>query len=292
MKKKLLLVGLCVCTLMANAESFTLDLATATDMNSKPIQFETKDILVYNGNLKDVWDSTYSANGIYQFIYSNKAKYMFSHLSGGNGGWSTYYDGFTISKNASDTLNQFGCMAKGGRKGIGTPFAVGYYSTYYTSTPNLILFDNEYYPTEIYICQSAFTYSSIMNGDGFARKFTDKDTLALIISAYDGVLTTEQSITYYLAINGNFNKSWTKVDLSPLGKCYGLNFSMTSTDVGTYGINTPLYFCLDELTISTTPSAALSNQVIEQNTTKRLINGQLFIERDGHLFDVTGRCVK
>lgn len=292
MKKKLLLVSLCVCALMANAESFTLDLATATDMNSQPIQYETKDILVYSGNLKDAWDSTYSANGIYQFIYANEAKFMFSHLSGGNGGYSTYYDGFTVSKNAADTLNQFACMAKGGRKGVGTPFAVGYYSTYYTSTPNLIYFDDEYYPTEIYICQSAYTYSSIMNGDGFAKKFTDKDTLALIISAYDGVSTTEKSITYYLAVDGQFNKSWTKVDLSALGKCYGLDFSMTSTDSGTWGMNTPAYFCLDELTISTSPTTALSNQVVEQNVTKRLINGQLFIEREGHLFDVTGRCVK
>lgn len=291
MKKKLLFVGLCVCTLIANAETFTLDLATATDMNSQPIQFETKDISVYNGNLKDVWDSTYSANGIYQFIYTNEAKFMLSHLSGGNGGFSTYYDGFTISKNSSDSLNQFACKAKGGYKGEGTPFVVGYYSAYYTTNPNLILFDNEYYPAEVYICQSSYTYSSMMNGDGYARKFTDKDTLALIISAYDGVSTTEKSITYYLAVDGQFNKSWTKVDLSALGKCYGLNFSMTSTDGSEWGMNTPAYFCLDALSISTTPTA-VSNPIMEQSATKRLINGQLFIEREGHLFDVTGRCVK
>ena len=289
MKKKLLFIGLCACAIMANAEEYTLDLSTATDMSSTPIKYETEDILVYNGNVKDVWDSTYSVLWSSQYIYANDAKFMFSHLLSGYNDYNSW-EGFTVSKNAADTLNQFGCMAKGGLKGMGTPFVVGYYSNYMVAYPNVVLFSDNYYPKEVYICQSAYTYSSITKGDAYAKKFTSKDTLSLIISAYDGVSVTDKSVTYYLAVDSAFNKAWTKVDLSSLGECMGLSFSMNSTDKGQYGINTPTYFCLDGLTVSTeapTPSAVFTPSAAT-TATKRIVDGRLVIERDGCLYDVTG----
>ena len=38
-----------------SAEVITMDLTTATNLNSEAIKYETKDIKVYNGSLKDVW---------------------------------------------------------------------------------------------------------------------------------------------------------------------------------------------------------------------------------------------
>ncbi len=290
MKKTLLLIGLCACAIMANAEEYTLDLSTATDMNSTAIKYETKDILVYNGNVKDVWDSTYSTYRANQYIFVNDAKFMFSHLLSGNSYGGTSWEGFTVSKSAADTLNQFGCMAKGGLKGVGTPFIVGYYSAYEVADPTSVLFDGKYYPKEVYICQNNYTYNSISKGDGLAKKFTSKDTLSLIISAYDGTTVTDKSVTYYLAVDSVFNKAWTKVDLSSLGECMGLSFSFASTDSGEYGINTPTYFCLDGLTISTvapTPSAIFTPSAAGI-ATKRIVDGRVVIERDGCLYDVTG----
>lgn len=281
-----------------SAETYTLDLSTATDMNLKALQFETKDFAVYNGNLRDVWDSTYSENSMAQLIYCNDSKFMLSHLPGGNSWNGTSWDGFTISKNAADTLNQFACVAKGGLKGIGTPFAIGYYSEYTTASlqmPNtMVTFSDEYYPAEVYICQNAWVSQAITKGSGMARAFTDKDTLALIISGLDGTYSVTKSITYYLAVDGKYNTGWTRVDLSPIGKCFGLGFMVTSTDVGQYGTNTPTYFAMDGLKISTqeitTGIDAISTQ--ESDIQKIIVNGELLIIRDGIRYTMQGQRVE
>ncbi|MCF0181244.1 MAG: DUF4465 domain-containing protein, partial [Muribaculaceae bacterium] len=40
---------------------------------------------------------------------------------------------------------------------------------------------------------------------------------------------------------------WKWVDLSGLGKVTELNFTLSSTDNGAWGMNTPGYFCMDDL---------------------------------------------
>jgi hypothetical protein len=40
--------------------------------------------------------------------------------------------------------------------------------------------------------------------------------------------------------------TWEWLDLKSLGVVAALNFSMESTDMGDWGINTPAYFCLDD----------------------------------------------
>lgn len=179
-------------------------------------------------------------------------------------------------------------------KGDGTPFVIGYYSAYSTSKySNLVTFFEPYYPQEVYICQNAYTYEALTKGYGVANKFTDKDTLSLIIEAYDAdkdALTNK--VVYYLAVDGKFNKGWEKVDLSSLGKCDGLAFSFDSTDKGAYGINTPTYFALDGLKISSEAITAIENQTVSIPATKRVVNGVLVIERNGILYNAAGQVIK
>ena len=42
---------------------------------------------------------------------------------------------------------------------------------------------------------------------------------------------------------------WTDVDLSILGDVYGLSFDYESSDIGSFGINTPTYFAIDNIDI-------------------------------------------
>lgn len=289
--KKLFLFCAALLALSAQAETFTLDLSTATDMASSPIQYETKDISVYMGNMKDVWDSTYAAGGLYQYIYCNDAKFMLSHTPGGANYNGTYYDGFTISKVAADTLNQFACTAKGGLKGVGTPFVIAYFSEY-SEAPS-IMFNDGYYPAEVSICQSTYTLEGIVNGIAQAHKFTDKDTLALLISGLNYKYEEVNTITYYLAVDGKYNQNWDEVDLSSIGLCRGISFRMTSTDKGQYGINTPTYFALDGLTISTEKvETGIQNVETPVKATKRLVNGVLLIERNGNTYNAAGQLLK
>lgn len=283
--KKLFLLCAAALTLAAHAEDITLDLTTATDASSIAVDYETEGKSVWNGHTKDVWTLTYSEADSASMLLANNGKFMFEHNAIAD------YDswgGFTISKNAADTLNQFACAAKGGVKGVGSPFIVAYYQAYNGALT--LTFDNFYYPKEIYVCQDMVTLISLQNGDSYAKKFTAKDTLALHISGLDENDANTDTVTYYLAVDSVFNQAWTKIDLSSIGYCYALEFSMTSTDTGMYGMNTPAYFALDALTVSSesTTTAIQQTDAEQPKATKRLINGQLYIEQNNRLYTLTG----
>ena len=283
--KKLFLLCAAALTLAAHAEDITLDLTTATDFTSNAVVYETDGKAVWNGHTKDVWDLTYSEEDAASMLLANDGKFMFEHNADVA---SNSWGGFTISKNAADTLNQFACAAKGGVKGVGSPFIVAYYQAYLGALT--LTFDDFYYPKEIYVCQDMVTLLSLQNGDSFAKKFTAKDTLALHISGLDEDDHNTDTVTYYLAVDSVFNQAWTKIDLSSIGYCYALEFSMTSTDTGAYGMNTPAYFALDALTVSSesTTTALQQTEAEQPKATKRLINGQLYIEQNNRLYTLTG----
>lgn len=289
--KKLFFFCAALLALTAQAEEITLNLYTATDANGAGIEYNTENIM----------DSTYSEDYAYMFIYTNDADIMLSHLISGNSWGGTSWDGFTLSKKNTDTGNQFECVAKGGLEGEGTPFVVGYYSEYYANnntdgytTSNFIEFSEDYYPKEVYICQSSNTLKALKEGMTPARPFTDKDTLALIITGINNQYEeVGKSVVYHLAVDGKFNQGWEKVDLSSLDACNGLSFRMTSTDKGQLGINTPTYFALDGLTISTEKvETGIQNVETSVKATKRLVNGELLIEHNGNTYNAAGQLRK
>ena len=246
--------SLAACLSVAQAaETITLDL-------SKPIDPET---FVFGTN--DVWTETYNAE---DYTYFEVQNFMFSHLPSMNSYGGTSWEGFTVARVASDTLNAFGCMAKGGVAGVGTPYLVGYYSEYYTRTngngdpsSNMILFNdgNTYDAVGVYVCNNSNTYHSILNGDSYAKKFAQGDTLVLKIHALDeyyAIDDSKQNVVVYLAdcrssdaSAWKINKGWEWIDLSALGNVSGLAFTMASSDVSYGYMNTPAYFCLDKLTV-------------------------------------------
>ena len=52
---------------------------------------------------------------------------------------------------------------------------------------------------------------------------------------------------FYLAKGKDILKEWAYVDLTPLGEIDELTFSMSGSRTGDYGLNTPSYFCFDNL---------------------------------------------
>lgn len=291
--KRLFLLILAACSLLASAEVITMDLTTATDLLANPVTYSTSYGDGYY-DCTDVWDSTYNDSGLCQFIYTNDARFMLSHMPSmmSYGGMS--WEGFTLSKVSQDTANVFGCVANGGLAGVATPYIIGYYSEWVTESQgfssNIILFDQEYYPEYVYICQNSNTMEAIANGNVFnARPFTENDTLALIISALNSSLEETQSLTYYLAVDGEMNRGWVKVPLAVLGKTSGLSFRMTTTDTGDFGSNTPLYFALDALTVNTEQPTAVENlPVLQEEATKIWYQGYVYILRQGTIYNLQG----
>ena len=105
-----------------------------------------------------------------------------------------------------------------------------------------------------YVTNSTYAVLSMENGDGFAKQFGAGDWFKLVVEGFDKSGTSTGTVEFYLA---DFRTSsspgiiteWTPVDLAPLGSVTEIKFDLQSSDVGTNGMNTPAYFCFDNLAI-------------------------------------------
>jgi hypothetical protein len=105
-----------------------------------------------------------------------------------------------------------------------------------------------------YITNSTYAFNSMRSGDAFAKKFVakDKDFFRLDVFGYRGGMLTKDSVSFYLADFRNADttknyivRDWQWVDLAKIGKVDSLKFRLQSSDNGTFGMNTPAYFCID-----------------------------------------------
>ena len=102
-----------------------------------------------------------------------------------------------------------------------------------------------------YITNSSYAYTSMKDGDSFAKKFGLGDWFKLTITGYDANEEVTGTKEFYLADLRDADKAyiindWRYVDLSGLGKVKKIGFDLSSTDTGDYGMNTPAYFCFDD----------------------------------------------
>jgi hypothetical protein len=121
-----------------------------------------------------------------------------------------------------------------------------------------------------YFTNSTYAFNSMRDGDSFAKQFggdtgTDPDFFFITIKGYSEGQLSEDSIDFYLA-DYRFEEDsldylvddWEWVDLSALGNVDSLQFSFSSSDTsifyGAVFLNTPAYFCMDNLVISTVSS--------------------------------------
>ncbi len=107
-----------------------------------------------------------------------------------------------------------------------------------------------------YITNATYAYYSMLNGDAYSKKFggengTDEDWFKVTICGISEQGDTTGTIEYFLADFRDNEKyilnTWKWVDLSSLGEIAKLRFSLSSSDVGDWGMNTPAYFCIDQL---------------------------------------------
>ena len=100
----------------------------------------------------------------------------------------------------------------------------------------------------MYVCNNVYAYNSITKGDAIAGDpFGDDDWFLLSIGGMlDGKMVNTQ-VDFYLAKGKNVVTDWTYVDLSQLGKVDAIFFTMTGSRTGDWGLNTPTYFCIDNL---------------------------------------------
>ena len=93
----------------------------------------------------------------------------------------------------------------------------------------------------------------MLYGDSFAHKFEQGDWFKLTITGYDASKAVTGTVETYLADLRSENEAehfilneWQWVDLSPLGTVQSVQFVLSSSDVGQWGMNTPGYVCVDD----------------------------------------------
>jgi hypothetical protein len=110
-----------------------------------------------------------------------------------------------------------------------------------------------------YVTNNNTTYYSLLNSSAPAKKFggisgNDPDWLLLTITGkdVDGVITG--IVDFYLADYRFDDNSmdyiidtWEYIDLTSLGQVKTLEFALSSSDIGDWGMNTPAYFALDTI---------------------------------------------
>lgn len=189
--------------------------------------------------------------------------------------WS-YWDSFSYSNktntSSSGLAGQFtaysGNGAGGGAAGS-TNYGISYDgSAMWGWNPQVVAPEEQMF-AGAYFTNNAYAYYSMVTGDSVAKKFggasgTDPDWFKLTIYGLDDTLErTSNSVDFYLAdyrgesASDYIVKDWTWVDLASLGSVWGLEFALSSSDVGSWGMNTPAYFAVDNLSAVPEPGSLL-----------------------------------
>lgn len=219
--------------------------------------------------------ATFDDLGLGAESYENGSGLSGSYVSGGatfDNNYFPSFDGFsgfaasTLTNNTTPGFgNQFANITGGDAGGAG-----GYGVFFETfGSPGRITLPSVQTVTGAYITNTTYAALSMLSGDAFAKQFggvtgTDPDYFRLLIEGFDDFNASTGVVEFMLADYRNLGGTldyivdqWTWLDLTGLGDVSSLGFSFDSSDVGSFGINTPQYFAIDNLTTIPEPSTAL-----------------------------------
>lgn len=204
--------------------------------------------------------------------------------------YDSQYDswaGFAFSNHTDTTtagyLNQYSAYPGTGAGGSAN-YAVGFYASYFAVSTSVSLGSlTNVAGLGASFTNTTYTALSMLDGGFPAKRFggdsgNDADWLLLTISGYAaGSLTN--TIDFYLADYRFADNAldyivddWRHVDFTALGTVDEIRFSLSSSDNGTFGMNTPAYFAMDNFLAVPEPSpllAALSGLALAARRKRR-----------------------
>ncbi len=193
----------------------------------------------------------------------------------------------------------------------GTGIHGGNYAVSYLSGSSVIKFETEsaHEVKGFFITNSTYATLLLQEGDEYSKKFggetgDDPDWFKLsILGMKDG--TASDSVEFYLAdyrfednTQNYIIQTWQWVELSSLGQVDSLVFTLSSTDVGDFGMNTPAYFCLDYLHVAPQNEVYVENIIkpdfsVYPNPTNGIINLKTSTSEASqvHIYTTSGQLV-
>lgn len=193
------------------------------------------------------------------------------------------WNGFSWS-NVVDTVtsgygNQYAAFPGGGSDGAGgananETYVIAFGDSAWFNLPDAISL------TSVDLANTTWAATSMRDGDAFSKQFggvtgDDPDYFRVTFTGYDRETTVvdpngdgEFEITYgneigsidFVLVDYRFADNsqdyiqdiWQRFDLSPISNARSVGLTFFSTDSGDFGINTPAYVAIDNLTFSTT----------------------------------------
>jgi len=122
--------------------------------------------------------------------------------------------------------------------------------------------------SSVHVTNSTYAALSMQNGDAFAKKFggvseNDPDFFLLTFTGFSAPNASGSvtgSVDFFLADFRFENNSldyivdqWTSVDLTGLGAAHSIGLTLTGSDIGQFGLNTPAYVAIDNLVFVAIP---------------------------------------
>lgn len=263
------------------------------------------------------WNGSDLSGGFTSGIASFPNTYDTAYSSWSGFSYSNMRDDSTIGfVNQYSTISAGGMYAPdtGGTNYVVAWVALDWMSPTYDPIPNEVIWTDtsEHIVSGFYVTNSTWTYLSILNGDGVAKQFggisgNDPDYYKLLIYGEKSDSSLTDTVEFYLADYRFSNNdsdyiidAWTWVDLYELGEVEKLYFSVASSDVGSFGINTPTYFCMDNLMVYPSEDntfIAENNNEIKVSVYPNPSNGKFRINTGTNdtynifVFDFNGRIV-
>ncbi len=178
------------------------------------------------------------------------------------GSWAQWAYANGTDRTTSGFSNQFSSFAGGGANGSPT-FGIGFQDQGdFFDLPRISRPNDAPGFQSLMVTNTTYTALSMRDGDSFAKKFggadgTEPDYLQLVITGKDADDNAMGSVDFYLA-DYRFTDSsldyivddWVEVDLRPIADALSLEFSIDSSDIGPFGINTPAFFAVDDITLA------------------------------------------
>jgi len=183
-----------------------------------------------------------------------------------------FWSGFSVSNMEDDSsrgfTNQYSAITGGG-------FNSSNYGVFYGKGNLLVEGDAKGKPVNGFlITNGTYAYYDMKEGSAFTKKFggtsgNDPDYFKVEISAWkNSGNPADTTLEVYLADFRSSNNAddyilntWKFVDLSAFGAVDSFGFNFYSSDTGQFGINTPLYFCIDNFGSHTTGIEKANNNL-------------------------------
>ena len=179
--------------------------------------------------------------------------YRLSYLSGGlNFEALGLYDGmfacgFGPSNHITSSQPYYSAQSLMGLEGPDSTYMVGYYSDWEGTLEHNVIKKKDntaFSPIGVYVNNSSSAYAYMLSANFPQTNYF----LNIIATGYDENGVATNAVSYPLADANGIVAEWKYMDLTSLGECHKVIFSLSSNDDSGYGINVPAYFCIDAFT--------------------------------------------